>query len=189
MTSERKDRELYQLYIQEKNSKWLGILLERYTLILLGVCMKYLRNQEDAKDAVQTVFESALKRIQQHQVENIGGWLYKIAVNECLMRLRKKDIFSTEVSDALPDLQDKDEANSIEIREIKLNHLEKFIDLLPTEQKECLEKFYFQKHTYEKITALTGFNLKQVKSYIQNGKRNLKLMYQKNNDGERLDKI
>lgn len=179
MALDKTDRELYQLYILEKNGKWLGILLERYTLILLGVCMKYLRNQEDAKDAVQAVFENAIKSIEHHKVENIGGWLYKIAVNECLMKLRKQGRSFRELSDKLQDLIVNEDSFETEQKEEDLQNLEVYLNLLSSEQKECLERFYLQKQSYEKISELTGYHLNQVKSYIQNGKRNLKLMYLK----------
>lgn len=184
MNAGMNDQELYALFIKEKNSKWLGLLLEKYTLVLLGVCMKYLRNQEDAKDAVQAVFESAIKKSQIHHVENFGGWLYKIAINECLMRLRKKGEAHAELTDRIQGIDASYLENESEKRESALLDLERNLQLLPAEQKECLERFYFHKQSYEKITEHTGYKLNQVKSFIQNGKRNLKLMYlkQKKND-------
>lgn len=173
------DQELYALFLKDKNSKWLGMLLEKYTLLLLGVCMKYLRNQEDAKDAVQAVFETAIKKIQLHNVENFGGWLYKIAINECLMRLRKKGVIHIELTDKAQNIEIAYTQYESEQKETELLMLEQNLQLLPAEQKDCLERFYFQKQSYEKITELTGYKLNEVKSYIQNGKRNLKIMHVK----------
>ena len=174
-----KDEELYALYLRENDSKLLGLLLERYTILLFGVCMKYLRNQEDAKDAVQTVFEKAIKEAAKSKIENFGGWIYKIAINECLMRLRKNSHTKTELTDNYEELSHEDLFLENEEKENQLTFIEKSLQLLPAEQKDCLERFYLQKQSYEKIAGLTGYSLKQVKSYIQNGRRNMRLLYLK----------
>ena len=177
-----KDEELYILYLKEKDSKSLGLLLERYTILLFGVCMKYLRNQEDAKDAVQTVFEKVIKETGQKNIENFGGWIYKIAINECLMRLRKKSHTKTELTDNHQELNHEYFLSENEDKEKQLTFIEKCLPLLPAEQKDCLERFYLQKQSYDKIAGLTGYSVKQVKSYIQNGKRNMRLLYPKQMD-------
>jgi RNA polymerase sigma factor (sigma-70 family) len=184
MLSEKKDKELYDLFLQQKNNKWLGLLLERYTLILIGVCMKYLRNEEDAKDTVQTVFEVAIKEIEKQRVDNFGGWLYKIAINECLMRLRKNKQSFTELTEKLENI-DADLNNSDnEEKEEDLKFIENHLAQLAVEQKDCLERFYLFKQSYLKISEFTGYSLNEVKSHIQNGKRKLRLIYlkQKHND-------
>jgi RNA polymerase sigma-70 factor (ECF subfamily) len=57
--------------------------------------------------------------------------------------------------------------------------LEEAIQELSEEQKLCVNLFYLQKKSYQQITDRTGFTLMQVKSYIQNGKRNLKIILEK----------
>jgi RNA polymerase sigma factor (sigma-70 family) len=184
MISEKKDKELYELYLQQKNSKWLGILLERYTLLLLGVCMKYLRNEEDAKDAVQSVFEKAINEIEKQRIDNFGGWLYKISVNVCLMRLRKNKKSFTEITEKFENIDADINISENKNKEDDLVFIEKHLAQLTKEQKDCLERFYLFKQSYAKISVLTGYSLNEVKSHIQNGKRNLRLMYikQKHND-------
>ena len=184
MLSEKKDKELYELYLQQKNNKWLGLLLERYTLILLGVCMKYLRNEEDAKDAVQTVFEKAINEIEKQKIENFGGWLYKISVNECLMRLRKNKQLFTELTEKLENIDTDLNISESKDKEEDLVFIEKNLTQLAKEQKDCLERFYLFNQSYSKISELTGYSTNEVKSHIQNGKRRLRLIYikQKQND-------
>jgi RNA polymerase sigma-70 factor (ECF subfamily) len=184
MNSEKKDKELYELYLQQKNSKWLGLLLERYTLLLLGVCMKYLRNEEDAKDAVQSVFEKVINEIEKQRIDNFGGWLYRISVNECLMRLRKNKQSFTELTEKIGNIDADINISENRDKEEDLVFIEKHLTQLAREQKDCLERFYFFKQSYTKISELTGYTQNEVKSHIQNGKRNLRLMYikKKHND-------
>jgi RNA polymerase sigma-70 factor (ECF subfamily) len=58
--------------------------------------------------------------------------------------------------------------------------LEKCIETLGDEQKQCVKLFYLQEKCYKEITESTGFDMNKVKSYIQNGKRNLKICMEKN---------
>ena len=53
------------------------------------------------------------------------------------------------------------------------------LEELNPEQKQCLILFYLEKKSYQEISENTGFSLMQVKSYIQNGKRNLKILLDK----------
>src|ERR1043165_3246764 len=82
------DQELLELFYKDHNNEWLGILLQRYTLLLLGVCMKYLKNEEEAKDSVQQVFLKVLTEVSRYRIEYFKSWLYMVAKNHCLMKLR-----------------------------------------------------------------------------------------------------
>lgn len=171
------DKELLDRFYADDNSEWLGILLQRYTLLLLGTCMKYLKNQEEAKDAVQHIFLKALGELKKYRVNYFKSWLYMIARNYCLMKLRDKNIFI--------EPEDKSIDNSIiekeqlHIKDNTLSILEASLPELNTEQKTCVTLFYLQKKSYHEIAAITGYNLLQVKSHIQNGKRNLKIIVER----------
>jgi RNA polymerase sigma-70 factor (ECF subfamily) len=82
------DTELLQKFYSGHDNKWLGILLPRYTLLLLGVCMKYLKNEEDAKDAVQQIFLKVISELSKYKVDYFKSWIYMIAKNHCLMKIR-----------------------------------------------------------------------------------------------------
>jgi DNA-directed RNA polymerase specialized sigma24 family protein len=84
------DAELLDKFYNDKNNQWLGILLQRYTLLLLGVCMKYLKNEEEAKDSVQQVFLKAIAELQKYKVTYFKSWLYMVAKNHSLMKLRDR---------------------------------------------------------------------------------------------------
>jgi len=173
------DKELLENFYDSHDNKWLGILLQRYTLLLLGVCMKYMKNEEEAKDCVQQVFLKAITELEKYKVEYFKSWIYMVARNHCLMRLRHLGRKTVDI----------DEKTMLPEEEIKINaHLEKekllqamsaSMDELNTEQKQCLTLFYLEKKSYQEVVEKTGFSIMQVKSYIQNGKRNLKLLLDK----------
>ncbi len=174
------DNQLLERFYRSNNNEWLGILLQRYTLLVLGVCMKYLKNEEEAKDAVQQIFLKVINEIQRHNIDFFKGWLYAVTRNYCLMKLRRK---STKNALELSNLtQLPAEESPIEDRNQRdklLSLIETSLPQLSDEQKTCLTLFYLNKKSYSHICEQTGYTLLQVKSYIQNGKRNLKLLVEK----------
>lgn len=172
------DNELLEFFYADNNNEWLGILLERYTYLLLGVCMKYLKNEEESKDAVQQIFLKAITELGKYKVEYLKSWLYMVAKNHCLMKLRDKHVIvSAEEQKGLT--APESEKDALIEKEITLNYLEKALEELNDEQKTCVTLFYLQKRSYQEIADTTGFSLLQVKSHIQNGKRNLKILVEK----------
>jgi len=176
------DLELLNKFYADYNNEWLGILLERYTMLLLGVSMKYLKNEEEAKDAVQQVFLKVINELHKYKVEYFRSWVYMITKNHCLMKLRDKGKFTAEINERiLATPADAEEKNNYIEKDNALNNLAKAIEQLNKEQQQCITLFYLQKKSYHEITGLTAFDLMQVKSHIQNGKRNLKLIMEKMN--------
>jgi RNA polymerase sigma-70 factor (ECF subfamily) len=176
------DAELLDLYRNDGDNRWLGILLQRYTLLLFGVCMKYLKDEDLARDAVQQIFLKALTEIPRYRIDYFKSWLYTIARNHCLMQLRDKGKTPSELPENV--VGPEPEAEQYErwmqgYREQQLTVLESALDELPPEQKHCVTLFYLQKKSYQEVAEATGYSNMQVKSYIQNGKRNLRIMLQK----------
>ena len=175
------DQQLLENFYEDKDKQWLGILLQRYTLLLLGVCMKYLKNEEEAKDSVQQVFLKAITELQKYRVDYFKSWIYMVAKNHCLMKLRdKQGRLTVEINEKLVP------AHEEEFDKQKFLEDEKTMELLTAslkelnpEQQQCVTLFYLQKKSYQEISRTTGFSMMQVKSYIQNGKRNLKLLIEK----------
>ncbi len=172
------DNELLEKFNSDGNNQWLGILLQRYTLLLLGVCMKYLRNEEASKDAVQQIFLKAITELGKYKVAYIKSWLYMIAKNHCLMQLRDKNIFIPVEAKNEPAAEESNKQDIL-AKENTLTLLETTIEELNEEQKTCVTLFYLRKKSYQEIAESTGFSLLQVKSHIQNGKRNLKILVEK----------
>ena len=173
------EQELLRRYYQDGNKEWLGIVLQRYTLLLLGVCMKYLKNEEAARDAVQQIFLKAITELEKYQVEYIKSWLYMVAKNHCLMQFRDKNRQLVELSEQLVETQDTEELLSIKEKDQLLDWMHECLKNLNPEQQQCVTLFYLEKRSYQEVAEQTGYTLLQVKSNIQNGKRNLRLMIQR----------
>lgn len=176
------DQELLQRFKADNNSDWIGVLFDRYALLLLGMCMKYLKNEEDARDAVQQIFLKMLSDINKHEIQYFRAWIYQVTKNYCLMQLRQKHMkYKEEISDKhMSDLVAEEEDKRVyQEKDILLENMEQAMNLLSPEQKVCVQLFYLQKKSYQEIADQTGYSLLQVKSYIQNGKRNLKLLLEK----------
>jgi RNA polymerase sigma-70 factor (ECF subfamily) len=172
------DQELLEQFYADHNNEWLGILLQRYTLLLLGVSMKYLKNEEEAKDSVQQIFLKVIQELQKYKVAYFKSWLYMVAKNHCLMKLRdRQGKITTEINERLAA---KPEEETDRQKLLQTDHtlelMESALKELNAEQQQCVILFYLQKKSYQEISDSTGYNLLQVKSYIQNGKRNLRIL-------------
>jgi RNA polymerase sigma factor (sigma-70 family) len=173
------DAELLELYYADRNQQWIGILLERYTLLLLGVCMKYLKDENEAKDCVQQIFLKVLTEVGKYRIDYFKSWLYMVAKNHCLMRLRNKGTKTAKELNEHHAVTFESDKEDIIANEKTYDLLEEVLQELGEEQRQCVILFYLKKNSYQQISEKTGFSLMQVKSYIQNGKRNLKILLDK----------
>jgi RNA polymerase sigma factor (sigma-70 family) len=175
------DQELLEKFYASHDNELLGILLQRYTLLLLGVCMKYLKNEEEAKDSVQQIFLKVIQELHKYRVEYFKSWLYMVAKNHCLMKLRdRQGKQTTELKDRFSAAANSEtDWQALIQNNHTLDLLQSALAELNPEQYQCVTLFYLQKKSYQEISAETGFNMLQVKSYIQNGKRNLKILIEK----------
>jgi len=171
------DNELLENFYHDHDNKWLGVLLPRYTLMMLGVCMKYLKNEEDAKDCVQQVFLKIINELHKYKVEYFKSWIYMIAKNHCLMKLREKGKMTAELNENATKVPEESEDKMANMeKDVLIRKMMESMKLLSPDQQQCVRLFYLEKKSYATIAGITGFTLLQVKSYIQNGKRNLRLM-------------
>ncbi|WP_295123290.1 sigma-70 family RNA polymerase sigma factor [uncultured Chitinophaga sp.] len=185
------DLELLQRYKSDSNSEWIGILFDRYAILLLGLCMKYLKNEEDARDSVQHIFLKVLSDVHKHEVQHFKAWIYQVAKNHCLMQLRKtntrysKELDENTMGGALEPELEKEAKAEKEQKDLMLENMQEAMSMLNLEQQACVKLFYLDKRSYQEIADDTGYSLLQVKSYIQNGKRNLKLLLEKYSKNKR----
>ncbi len=171
------DAELLQNFYEDHDNKWLGILLPRYTLLLLGVCMKYLKNEEEARDCVQQIFLKVINELRKYKVDYFKSWIYMIAKNHCLMKLRDQKNKIVELNEGTTvALNFETDKISLVEKDKLLQKLETAINKLNPDQQQCVKLFYLEKKSYSEVAEITGFTMLQVKSYLQNGKRNLKLL-------------
>ena len=175
------DEDLIHAFQQQQENQYFEELFQRYTHLVFGVCMKYLRNEEEAKDAVMQVFEKLFNSLHQFEIQNFKSWIYTVAKNHCLMKLRKKQnilkeetIYRKNIQAEFMELTTGFHPNNGEGQEEKSIKLHKAISFLKHEQRECIELLYLQNNSYKQVAEITGYSMKNVKSHIQNGKRNLK---------------
>jgi RNA polymerase sigma-70 factor (ECF subfamily) len=178
--NELTDVELIAEYKQSSDKALVGVLYKRYSHLVMGLCMKYLKNEDDAQDAVVNIFTKLFDDLKKHTITYLKSWLYTFSKNFCLMQLRsaqaklKRDIeYEADVKLFVENSEDSHQNSNK--REQDYVALEKAIAELSEEQRVCVELFYLQNKSYIEIADTTGYSLSNVKSYIQNGKRNLKL--------------
>ncbi len=178
-----RELELLAEYRSTGDLELLGKLYEQYMPLVFGLCLKYFRDEEQSKDAVMQIFEELVKKLRVHEVTNFKAWLYTLSRNHCLMVLRsssKHEMLSIDENfmenEAFVHLNLEDDT------EEKLSIMAKCIEDLPSEQKVSINLFYMEQKCYKEVADQTGFELNKVKSYIQNGKRNLKICIEKNSE-------
>ena len=173
------DLELVRQYRRTGDLDVIGKLFERHTEMVYLICLRYLGDEEESKDATMQVFEQLIQALQRHEVTNFKSWLHSLTKNHCLQLLRSNRL-KDKASQALPHepytLPQHDTPQS----ELDWQALEHGLVHLPAEQRNCIELFYLQQKSYLEIVEITGCDLKKVKSYIQNGRRNLKIYIEKN---------
>lgn len=174
-TTSRTDEDLLVAYRRTGDQQWLASLYLRYTELVYGTSMKYLKDPEAAKDAVMNIYQELLTKLQQHEVDNFKSWLYVVTKNHCLMQLRKeKKTMTVSLEPGVMQSEDFSHLDSVLEKEQDFKRLELCLEKLPEAQKQAVELFYLQSKCYHEITELTGSDWNKVRSLIQNGRRNLK---------------
>jgi len=175
------DEELLRLYKNSGKTEFFGHLYDRYIPLVYGLCLKYLHNEDDAQDAVMQLFEELLPKVMLHDIKIFRTWLYSVSKNHCLQILREKERFpQVEIqndfmeSEVFLYLLDGEDDNSERVQALK-----QCMEKLPEQQRISVNHFFNEGLSYADIVEATGFPLVKVKSYIQNGKRNLKICIEK----------
>jgi len=179
------DEELLLRYKKTANNEYFGILYNRYIPLVYGLCLKYLQDADKAQDAVMELFESLLNKVLIYEIKNFKTWLYSVAKNHCFHQLKDNrreipvdfdsNLMESDIVLTLSDENIEDEREAI---------LKKCMEKLPEPQKISVQKFFFEEMSYAEIVEHTGYNMKSVKSYIQNGKRNLRICIENNMNKE-----
>lgn len=171
---EADDERLLGLYAETGSLDVLGELYQRYMPLVYGVCLKYLKDEEQSKDAVMQIFEELIVKVGRQEVKQFRGWLYVLSRNFCLMQLRsskKLDIIPMDQVMEFPFVLHPEDENN----EQRIKQLEDCMQKLTPAQQQSIELFYMKEKCYKEVSEMTGYTLNEVKSYLQNGKRNLKL--------------
>ncbi|WP_171037825.1 RNA polymerase sigma factor [Dyadobacter luticola] len=184
-----------RLYRKNGDIGLLGALYQPYMEMVYALCFKYLRAEEESKDAVMQIFEKLVSDLKNHEVDNFKSWLHSVARNHCLMQLRSRQavglpaglpaghllVAAEDVGEIFQNMSvEPDDLSDKLFKDNQLNVMEKCLETLVHEQKLAVELFYKEEKCYKEISVIAGFELGKVKSYIQNGKRNLKICMEKN---------
>ncbi|HEY6160658.1 MAG TPA: sigma-70 family RNA polymerase sigma factor [Bacteroidia bacterium] len=171
------DLELVARYKNTLDKLYVGELFKRYSHLVLGLCINYFKDKDDAKDALVQIFEKLFDELRKREVENFRVWLCFVSRNYCISALRKRKTEESRQDDyerGVETFVEMETPLRHDDKELQLQQLEEAIKQLSEEQRICVELFYLQERSYQDISAATGYSLKEVKSFLQNGKRNLK---------------
>jgi RNA polymerase sigma factor (sigma-70 family) len=184
------DAELIALYKGGGDLRVLAELYQPYMDLVYGVCLKYFKDVEKSKDGAMQIFEELIEKVKKHEVENFKSWLYQVAKNYCLMQLRTPKNFQTvEIAESLMQNEENVHLNGVLEKEQNLERLEYCLTTLSDDQRRAVQLFYLDGKCYNEIVELTGQEWNQVRSFIQNGRRNLKLCMEKSEaEAKRLEK-
>ena len=184
------DEELVHRYRNSHDPSYVGELYVRYTHLVYGVCLKYFQNDADAQDAVMQIFEKLIKELKKHHVDTFKPWLHTVVKNHCMMQFRKDAVenkreteLKKTVKEAVENI-DTDHVDKEDEKELMQIYLSSGMDTLKEEQRKCIELFYLREKSYQQIVEETGYSMNEVKSYIQNGKRNLKNFITEKSNGK-----
>lgn len=174
------DSELLAHYKKSADNDCIGIFYKRYFHILYGVCLKYLKNESMAEDTAYDIFQHMYLWLLKYEIKDFKFWLLTIARNESL-KVIKNDGKWSEINENSTNLssdfmESEGDITLIEEKEASLQNLERAIAQLKPEQEQCIRMFYIDELSYKEIVDKTGYDMKKVKSYIQNGKRNLQIL-------------
>jgi RNA polymerase sigma-70 factor (ECF subfamily) len=160
----------------------LGVLFDRYVELIYGVCLKYLKDARESEDAAMEIFEVLRLKLHSHHVTSFRSWLFVVTRNHCLQILRRRQTGLTEVYDeSLMQSRAFEHPDDEMFLLANENGLRNCLDKLPDAQKHSLELFYFESKSYQEIASILTLDKEQVRSHLQNGRRNLKNCIDKHN--------
>jgi RNA polymerase sigma-70 factor (ECF subfamily) len=190
-SGDEEDAHLVNEFRSRGDLKVLGKLYAKYLHLVYGVCLKYLKDREEARDGVMHIFEKLIREIPRHDIENFRSWLHVVTKNYCLMQVRseksKQEKFREWMNDQKIFMETAIDLHPLDKEEMKPadEALEECMEKLKEEQQKCIRQFYYENRCYREISANLSMGEKKVKSCIQNGKRNLKLCLEEKNAGKR----
>ena len=158
----------------------LGHLWDRYAHLLFGVGMRYLNDTERSKDEVLELFSGLGGQLQKHEVKHFRSWVYTVMRNRCLQAIRGQHR-TLEASEQLRSEAAEDSQHA-SLHEATLQQMELAIDALKHGQRECIRLFYLERLSYHEVAERSGYDLEQVRSHLQNGRRNLRIQLERHGD-------
>jgi RNA polymerase sigma-70 factor (ECF subfamily) len=173
------DDELVEKYRSSGDLQLLADLYQRYMELVYGVCLKYLQDTEEAKDCVINIYEELILKVRKHEISHFKAWLYQLAKNHCLMKLRKNKTLPVIAENDVVYLAGNVHLQPEPGKEEQFSRMEYCMGQLAQQQRQAIELFYLKEKCYKEIASETGIEMNKVRSFIQNGRRNLKICMDK----------
>lgn len=173
-----------------KNREAYGDLLTRYYRKLFTYVFHLVGNKDETEDILQNVFSKTYKNIEKFDTsKKFSSWIYRIAHNESINFLKRKNKRYTVSWDDITTTKDKlNTASNEELPEEKWEHMEivreidDALEKLPKKYKQILRMRYFEEHSYESIGKIIGKPVNTVGTLINRAKKKLFVVVQ---DGDR----
>ncbi|NNE28622.1 MAG: sigma-70 family RNA polymerase sigma factor [Saprospiraceae bacterium] len=181
------NEQLVEYYQASSDKEAVSLLVQRNYHLIYGACIKILGSQDDAKDVCLDICESLFQKLNSGKIEKFNKWLFSVCNNRSISFIRSKEVRRKHEANSQSTIMPTDnyvekamhEGLSVDpTQSDPVDRLEELLNKLPPKQKTCLQMFYFKRMSYSDIAKETRQEVKQVKSYLQNGKRKLKLLYQ-----------
>lgn len=175
------DEEIIQHYRQTGDKAVFAELFKKHVNSVYGTCVFYLQDKDEAQDAVMQIFEKLMADVKQRQIENFKAWLSFVVRNFCISLIRKKKTQAKNIK-SYYEFEYQETTYDTELKiasvsdDLMLEYMAQSLQQLKPAQRSCVELFYLKGLSYQQIADQTNYSLNEVKSYIQNAKRNLKLM-------------
>jgi len=175
------DEELLRHYKKSGDKELFADLFKKHVSMVYGTCLFYLQDKNEAQDATMQLFEKLLLDINNREIDNFKGWLSFVVRNHCISLIRKNKSLTKNIKSyyefeyETPDLEQEEKINATSEDKL-LENMKACLPKLKENQRLCVELFYLKNKSYQDIANETQFSLNEIKSYIQNGKRNLKLL-------------
>lgn len=168
------DEDIVLRYKSDRDQKWIDLLFDRYSHLTFAVAFNYLKDEEESKDAVLEIFQKLSTDLLKYDIRQFHSWLHRVVKNHSLRMISRKMLKEEVKEERFTEVPEQED-----VFEKYFDHLKGAISELNEEQRICIEMFYLQKRTYREISDQTSYELNKVKSYIQNGKRNLRILLER----------
>ncbi len=161
------------------------LVYERFAPRMLSVCLRYLRQEVEAEEAMINGFLKVFNKINQYKSEgSFEGWIRRIMVNESLNLLRKKRHMYVEVD--IENISDHLDYSTLE-NELDAEAILELIDALPVGYRTVFNLYAIEGYSHKEIGKMLDISESTSKSQLSRA-RNL-LQKQMNNRPKHLNNI
>ena len=152
-------------------------LVNRYKDLVFTIAMNITRNREDAEEVAQDAFLNAFRKLDGFRRESgFATWLYRIAYNESISKVRKKRIITMELEEEITEIIPEDEIEE-DIAGLDENEqkkaVAKILEKLPEVDRVLITLFYMENHPVTEISEVTGLGESNVKVRLHRVRRKI----------------